>query len=131
MTETRDLLEKAARLARDELVRQEHVMEKTEQRDRFEAAWFAKVAEGEDYKILLAEVSQITGKYHSIEMQAAWESWQLCEASALERAALVCDKLAEEYANSSAYFDESDGADLCAQAIRALSASGKGVGDGK
>lgn len=57
------------------------------QRERFEAAWKA----GGDYVIWMFDRNERTGKYYSIKAQAAFEGFQLGEASGLERAAEVCD----------------------------------------
>ena len=85
------------------------------QRDRFEAAWKA----GGDYAIWTLERNERTGKYFSIKAQAAFEGFQLGEASGFERAAKVCDDNAESW--SDPYESEpACGVRKCAEQIRAL-----------
>jgi hypothetical protein len=65
-------------------------MEKTAQQKRFEAAWHIKWPNDEP---LIFE-QDTKGQYTWTEVQDTFEGWQLCEASALERAAKVCDEQA-------------------------------------
>ncbi len=78
---------------------------KTEQKKRFEAA------HGQPGYVY--EVTSY-GVYRHSAIRFAFEGWQLCEASALERAAKVCDELLHKAAT----------ADECAKAIRALMTEG-------
>jgi len=97
-------------------------MTKTEQQKRFEAAWHTKWPNDEPR--IFHQDSK--GQYTWPEVQDTFEGWQLCEASALERAAKQCDLFAlhhaDNYEEEGGKFIEgqSAGADECARAIRAL-----------
>ena len=72
------------------------------------------------------------GSYKSYETDLVWQSWQAATAAALERAAEVCDGINADYTaryvaagatmpNNLDFLDgASDGAEECAEAIRAL-----------
>jgi hypothetical protein len=62
-------------------------MDKTEQQKRFEAAWQIKWPNDEPR--IFEQDSK--GNYTWPEVQDTFDGWQLCEASALERAAKQCD----------------------------------------
>lgn len=63
-------------------------MTKTEQQKRFEAAWHTKWPNDEPR--IFHQDSK--GQYTWPEVQDTFEGWQLCEASALERAAAEAAK---------------------------------------
>ena len=63
-------------------------MEKTKQQLRFEAAWHIKWPTDEPFIF-----KQDKKGYTWREVQDTFEGWQLCEASALERAAVECERL--------------------------------------
>ena len=73
------------------------------------------------------------GDFPSIDVKARWRTWQAATAAALERAAGVCDELAEDYLakylasqatrqqTNLDYLDgASDAAEICTAEIRAL-----------
>ena len=73
------------------------------------------------------------GDYRNIVMQTRWDAWQAATAAALDRAAGVCDELAEDYLakylasqatrqqTNLDYLDgASDAAEICTAEIRAL-----------
>jgi hypothetical protein len=97
-------------------------MEKTAQQKRFEAAWLVKWPNDEPFIFEQDSKSQ----YAWPEVQDTFEGFALGEASALERAAKVCDLFALHHADNhkeeGGKFIEgqSAGADECATAIRAL-----------
>ena len=69
-------------------------MEKTAQQLRFEAAWHIKWPNDEPR--IFEQDSK--GQYAWPEVQDTFEGWQLCEASALERAALSVDAMQDALA---------------------------------
>ena len=91
------------------------------QRERFESAYKTKSPTVENAAFRLTAA----GGYLLPLVDAAWQGFQLGEASGLERAAAECERLSTAIDNAGKTYNRDTTSTHCALAIRALMAQGE------